>query len=169
MQRTIATALLIAYLAILADLTLLRFPQSSPEPNLVPMATVLRCWDAGPRSLAVNVGGNLAAFVPLGLLLPLVLPRVAPASRAALAGLLLSLAIETLQLGTGRRTFDVDDLILNTAGAAAGALTLRVAGVRGARRAFCTQQSAVGEGQDGATPRGSFMPQPPSVPLNADC
>ena len=67
-----------------------------------------------------NLLGNLIGFVPLGLLLPLILPWFRNGFKILVAGFLVSLGYETVQLLTGLGVFDVDDLILNTAGAFAG-------------------------------------------------
>ena len=69
-----------------------------------------------------NLLGNLIGFVPLGLLLPLILPWFRNGFKILVAGFLVSLGYETVQLLTGLGVFDVDDLILNTAGAFAGFL-----------------------------------------------
>lgn len=70
---------------------------------------------------------NVLLFVPLGVFVGLVLRRGVLV--AMLVGLALSLAIETTQrtgvwgfYGCAYRTFDVDDLLVNTLGAAVGAL-----------------------------------------------
>ncbi len=66
------------------------------------------------------LGLNLLLFVPYGFLLPLVLSGIAWTwKRALLTGFLTTLTIETLQLFTGRM-FEVDDLLMNTAGTLAG-------------------------------------------------
>lgn len=67
---------------------------------------------------------NVALFVPLGLLVPLV-SRGCTMRHAVATGFLVSLGIETAQLVgsltvSPGRIFDVDDLIGNTLGAAAG-------------------------------------------------
>jgi glycopeptide antibiotics resistance protein len=67
-----------------------------------------------------NLLGNLIGFVPLGLLLPLILPWFRNGFKILIAGFLVSLGYETVQLLTGLGVFDVDDLILNTAGAFVG-------------------------------------------------
>ena len=67
-----------------------------------------------------NLLGNLIGFVPLGLLLPLILPWFRNGFKILIAGFLISLGYETVQLLTGLGVFDVDDLILNTSGAFAG-------------------------------------------------
>ena len=69
--------------------------------------------------------GNMAAFLPLGILLPLAQPRVAFLG-LVLAAVGLSVAIETAQLvislviGLDYRTADIDDVILNVCGSAIG-------------------------------------------------
>lgn len=116
-RRTIAWGLLLIYLLILGDLTLLRFHQLGADYNLIPGRTIAReVGDAG-AGFVVNVLGNVAATIPLGFLLPIVAPRqVRSALRVALASFLTSLLIEALQAWFGRRVADVDDLILNTLG-----------------------------------------------------
>jgi glycopeptide antibiotics resistance protein len=69
--------------------------------------------------LVSNVLGNIAVFVPLGLLFPLCFRR--KAFYGELFGFLTSLCIEVLQYPIGRWS-DVDDLWLNTAGACIGVL-----------------------------------------------
>jgi hypothetical protein len=64
-----------------------------------------------------QVGGNLALLAPLGVLLPIVFPRLRTLPRIAMAGALVSTAVETAQ-GTliPGRAFDIDDVILNVFG-----------------------------------------------------
>jgi len=69
-----------------------------------------------------NLLGNLIGFVPLGLLLPLIIPWFRDGFKILLTGFLVSLGYEATQLLTGLGVFDVDDLILNTTGAFAGFL-----------------------------------------------
>ncbi len=69
------------------------------------------------RYAAVNVGGNILMFWPIGFFLPLLWgKRFCSTVRA---GFLVSLAIELLQFPQPRWT-DIDDLWLNTLGAACG-------------------------------------------------
>ena len=67
---------------------------------------------------AVAYVQNVLLFVPLGFMLPWLWPQMEKTD-VVLYGLGLSLLIELSQLCNNRRT-DVDDLILNTLGAAAG-------------------------------------------------
>jgi len=73
-----------------------------------------------------NIGGNIVGFIPLGLLLPFLIPVFR--NFFALTGmvLLISLSFELMQLVAGLGSFDVDDLILNTAGGIAGYLLYKL-------------------------------------------
>jgi glycopeptide antibiotics resistance protein len=97
------------------------------RPNLVPLASIretLLLAGTWPR-LRLLVG-NVVVFVPFGLLVPLIWPRLARWSRMALAALLFSLAIEGSQLllslliGTWYRMSDIDDVLLNVPGVLLG-------------------------------------------------
>jgi glycopeptide antibiotics resistance protein len=73
---------------------------------------------------------NVVMTVPLGVLLPLLLPRLGTLRRIAACGLGVSAGIEAAQLLLNlllgsRRTIDVNDLIANTAGAVIGWWLLR--------------------------------------------
>jgi glycopeptide antibiotics resistance protein len=63
-----------------------------------------------------NLLGNLLGFVPVGLLLPLLIPFFRKGIYVLLAGFFLSLGFEMMQLLFGLGIFDVDDIVLNTAG-----------------------------------------------------
>jgi glycopeptide antibiotics resistance protein len=67
-----------------------------------------------------NIGGNIIGFLPLGILLPLLFPLLKKIGWLTGAVFLLSLLFELTQLIAGIGVFDVDDLILNTAGGIAG-------------------------------------------------
>ncbi|MEX0863427.1 MAG: VanZ family protein [Acidimicrobiia bacterium] len=78
--------------------------------------------------------GNLLLMTPLGFLLPLLWERFRHLSTVAVAAFLTSLTIELSQLfissllGAPYRLFEVDDLMLNTAGAVLGWLIWRMVG-----------------------------------------
>lgn len=74
-----------------------------------------------------NIWGNLLGFIPLGVLLPLAIPWFRHGIKITAAGLLCSLGFETMQLLTGLGIWDVDDLLLNTAGTIAGYLVCFIA------------------------------------------
>ena len=121
-RRIILAVLLLAYIAFLFDLALLRFPSTHPVPNFVPFRTIIGDWTAPWQEFVVNFIGNIVAFVPMGLIPPLILGRRTKLWHVVLFGLSLSLAIEGGQYLSGRRVTDVDDLILNTLGSVIGYL-----------------------------------------------
>ncbi len=109
-----------AYLAFLFFIALFLFPAGDATPNLMPFKTMRDDWTKGGWPFLINFVGNLVAFMPMG-----AVPRVNFGNRfrrwhAAAFGLGLSTLIEGGQLFSGRRVFDVDDLILNTTGALIG-------------------------------------------------
>ena len=76
----------------------------------------------GIRAFLANLFGNVLAFMPYGFFMPILRPKLRRMNRMFLAAFLLSLTIEITQLLTRVGSFDVDDLILNTAGGIAGYL-----------------------------------------------
>ncbi len=68
----------------------------------------------------VNVLGNIAAFAPLGLLVPLVSRRLTVPTAVLCSSLAISASIEIAQWLFARRVADVDDIILNMVGAFVG-------------------------------------------------
>ena len=69
-----------------------------------------------------NLFGNVIGFLPFGFILPVILERMRSGWLIILAGFGLSVTVEVIQLITKVGCFDVDDMILNTAGAALGYL-----------------------------------------------
>jgi glycopeptide antibiotics resistance protein len=119
-RRIILVVLLFAYIIFLFEIALFRFPSTNPAPNFVPFHTMIGDWISGGWEFVINFIGNIAAFVPMGLIPPLILGRRAKLWHVVLFGLSLSLAIEEGQYLSGRRVTDVDDLILNTLGSLLG-------------------------------------------------
>ena len=125
----LALGLLVVYLVVLAVLTLRPVGadvDSNVRLNLKPFATILPALRHGPGSFVFgNLIGNLLAFMPLGLLLPVAFRRL-PWPLVILAGAALSAAIETTQyalsinLGHGYRAADIDDVIVNVCGTIVG-------------------------------------------------
>jgi glycopeptide antibiotics resistance protein len=117
----IAVACLIAYTAVLAYWMLLGFGRSVANPtfmyNLIPFETISRYLHGNhfnPEIRIINLAGNVAVFLPFGMLLPLVFGGKRMRSYGIfLAGLFV---LETLQLVTRRGSFDVDVFLLNSAG-----------------------------------------------------
>ena len=78
----------------------------------------------GPAYLEV-MGVPLPLFVPFGFFLPVLFRNIDKGIRPVICGFLFSLMVETIQLVSRVGIFDVDDLILNTAGVLAGFLVFR--------------------------------------------
>lgn len=94
--------------------------------NLVPFAEIRRFWiyreKLGNAAFLTNLFGNVVAFVPFGFILPIVTRYMRSGVTIIMSGFVLSLTVELIQLITRVGCFDVDDLILNTLGAAIGYL-----------------------------------------------
>ena len=68
------------------------------------------------REAMLNFVGNMAMFIPIGVIWPAVLRRLDRHAKVIAAGVGFSLGIELLQLPFFDRVSDVDDLILNSLG-----------------------------------------------------
>lgn len=77
----------------------------------------------GWSAVLLNLGGNVAGFMPFGFILPVISRRGKKWYNTLLLSFSLSLCIETVQLACKVGSFDVDDLLLNTAGGILGYLT----------------------------------------------
>ena len=96
--------------------------------NLKPFKTIGNYWYVVWRTsdweqirhIVINLVGNVIMFVPLGFFLPLNWEKVCGFVKwlAVVVGVIT--AIEVLQMLTRLGSLDVDDLILNLAGSAAG-------------------------------------------------
>ena len=85
-----------------------------PRINIVPF---VHMSDYAIKSEAVlNIVGNTAMFVPVGIVWPLVFKKLDSHTKVILAGVGFSLTIEILQLPFFDRVTDIDDLILNSTG-----------------------------------------------------
>lgn len=69
-----------------------------------------------PRDILINVIGNTAMFLPLGIVWPSVFKALNTHSKVLSAGIGVSLFIEILQLPFFDRVSDIDDLLLNSLG-----------------------------------------------------
>lgn len=144
--RTVMTVLFVLYLMLLIYLTLLsgyfgrrRFFRSF---NLVSFRTIINYLriDFGKRIIITNLLGNIAAFVPMGFVLPVVSSKYYRFSRVFIITAGTSLAIEVLQYTLAVGAADVDDLILNSIGGAVGYLLYRA--VTMVLRCYSTKTSA---------------------------
>lgn len=126
---------LATYVAVLIGLTF--FPIRVPpwpgpgegmiDLNLRPLRTIGPALELGPGSTQFRLlAGNILAFVPLGLLLPVVRPRRPSLAGTAAIVLAATLAVEGGQLlvsvliGGAYRSSDVDDVLLNLVGGLLG-------------------------------------------------
>lgn len=97
--------------------------------QLVPLKTIAEMFNTlidstfsvNARILAIaNIGGNIAMMVPSGILIPLAFPRIKSFSLFVGCMLIIIILIELIQLFTMAGSFDVDDILLNLAGAVLG-------------------------------------------------
>ena len=86
--------------------------------NLFPLVNLFD-YD-NKRDLLLNVIGNVAMFIPSGIVLPIVYKRLDTFGRVLVAGAGISLCIEIIQLPFRVRATDIDDLVLNTVGVIVG-------------------------------------------------
>ncbi|MBO5041218.1 MAG: VanZ family protein [Clostridia bacterium] len=85
-----------------------------PRVNFIPLVYLFDYPSIG--EILLNVIGNTAMFVPLGIVWPSVFKKPNTHVKVMLAGFGVSLTIEVLQLPFFDRVSDIDDLILNTLG-----------------------------------------------------
>lgn len=143
MRRSVLWTAFVLYIGLLIRFLVLKYVPRALDPrpytqalfdrvargNYVPFVTIDRYVNGYPNSgvAALNILGNVLAFLPLGILLPLLYPSLRSLWKITLLGLLVSLLIECTQLVFVIGVFDVDDLLLNTLGAVLGYVCLRVA------------------------------------------
>ena len=91
--------------------------------NFVPFKSVAAyCKDmlrGQSRRAVVNIFGNLAAFAPMGFFLPILFKKMKRLKSFALTVTLLVIGVEILQVALWTGSCDIDDVILNVAGAIA--------------------------------------------------
>ncbi|MGC3792157.1 MULTISPECIES: VanZ family protein [Priestia] len=97
--------------------------------NLIPLKSIIGAIDGNfIMSMIHQLGGNLILLFPLGIFIPILFPKLTKCKTIVLIGFLVSLLIESSQftissiIGFTYRSFDVDDLILNTIGSGIGFL-----------------------------------------------
>ena len=121
-KKTLWVVLFTIYLAKMFDVVgIPGFQYMTWEPilNLIPFQ------DEKNLNFVMQVGLYAAMFVPFGFMLPLIWKRYRSGVKTVLAGFLLSLSIEVIQLFSFRAT-DIDDLLMNTLGAAIGYGVIRL-------------------------------------------
>lgn len=97
--------------------------------NLQPLREIIRFIRyrevLGMRAVVWNLGGNVLCFMPFGFFVPLMAKQAGRWYLTGLLSLYLSLLIELTQLFLKVGSFDVDDLLLNTAGGLLGFLVYK--------------------------------------------
>lgn len=128
-MRPLAGFLLALWLMVGVLLTVLPahpFPGQVVHGNVIPFHTIATYLDnLGSWFWVRNALGNLVLLLPLGLLGPIAFPALDRWWRIALLALLISTAIELTQLAVPDRSADIDDVIVNVAGALLGFGLLR--------------------------------------------
>jgi glycopeptide antibiotics resistance protein len=103
-------------------------PGQVVDDNLIPFRTLAIYWrNLDSEFWLRNLFGNLALLFPLGLLGPIAIPALSRWWRIALLALLISSAIELTQLAVPDRSADIDDVLVNVAGAMLGYVILSLA------------------------------------------
>ena len=141
-RKALLWGLFALYVLCLALLLFQRRLQPEQSFNLIPLRTIrgyfliLGREDAAAEAFrpyaVTNFLGNLLAFLPLGLFLPLLFRRQRRFWLFLLTAALCIAFVELLQLLSRRGALDVDDLLLNLPGAILGWLLWRL-GIRRAR------------------------------------
>lgn len=139
-KKAVCWLMLLGWLVITVFVTFLMRdePGMAREWNFYPFLAWKQAWNEFSLQGWLNVFLNIALFVPLGVLLPLLFQQFRKWYWMLAAGFGGSATIELLQFLTGRGMCDVDDLFTNTLGAMLGwaavmlilALVLRDAGWR---------------------------------------
>ncbi|MGG3306546.1 VanZ family protein [Paenibacillus lautus] len=119
--KMIALILLIGYTMLLTYWMIWGFgrtTQSVFSYNLVPFSTMASYFPIRSLASLINIVGNIAVFVPFGMLIPVVFRvRYVKMLGFFLVGLFV---LEMAQLISRRGSLDVDDFILNSVGVTIG-------------------------------------------------
>lgn len=144
LKKPVVFILSLSYLLLILILTLqpifissykLTVDEVKLSGNIKPFSLIIPQWRnvlSGQRGAFRQFFGNIIMFMPVGILMPLIFKRTKRFFWMLLGGFLFALSIETLQLvlcfaGMCLRSFDVDDLILNTFGAMLGYIVYLIA------------------------------------------
>lgn len=125
---------LVAYLVVVAAATIVPLQSAAVSGaravSLIPGFSTIGCYrrlTGTPVEVVIcdlQVLGNIALFIPMGILVPIVSPRFASFRWMLLIGLVMSVSIECIQYFQqsfgALRNADIDDVILNTVGVLIG-------------------------------------------------
>ena len=128
--KTVLFILFVIYCAALAFVlffpNLHRYSHGSRLYNIIPFATVSELigrlieGTINADIVVRNIGVNILLFVPMGAFLPVLFKKLRKFRWVILVCFSATVAAELIQFIFILGSFDVDDIILNTAGAAAG-------------------------------------------------
>ena len=120
----IAYFIMLLYFTIFSESLGRTLGSEQPRYNLVFFTEIKRFWNyreqLGLWACFMNIFGNIIAFMPVGYLLPAICEGRKSFVDAVCAGFVTSLLIECTQYVFRVGSFDVDDILLNTLGAALG-------------------------------------------------
>lgn len=129
-KKLLGLILFTAYLIVLLYFTIFSESLGRTEANaelrynLILFTEIKRFWiyrqQLGLWACFMNIVGNVLAFIPCGYLIPAIISSRRSFADAVFTGFLVSFIIECTQLVFRVGSFDVDDLLLNTLGAAIG-------------------------------------------------
>lgn len=121
LTKTVLIVLFFVYLHLLLSMLFLDnyFGRTSAysSVNLIPFKTIIGYFKADAYSFAVNIIGNLAAFMPFAFFLPLLFKAHRNLGVFLLSITAVVVIVELLQYILGCGACDVDDLLLNVGGA----------------------------------------------------
>ena len=116
--------ILLCYFLFFAEIMGRTYTGRNYHYNLIPLKEIKRFLmyrqALGTKSVLFNLLGNIIAFIPYGMLVPLLSHKCRNFFRVVLYSFDFSLLVELVQLVSKVGSFDVDDLILNTIGGAIG-------------------------------------------------
>ena len=120
----------LAYFLFFAEATGRTFSDRTYQYNLILFHEIRRFIiyrrQLGFAAVVLNLVGNVIAFVPFGVFLPLLVKRTRSFVKTVLLGFEFSLFVEIVQLFGKVGSFDVDDILLNTLGVMGGYLLFRL-------------------------------------------
>ena len=137
MKKGLLVTTFAVYLIVVAAITIVPThisrlrPPHTDHVNLIPLEYTINCFLLAYRKhpdlmtfCLRNTFGNIALFLPLGILSPMLFVRLRSFWRVMAMALCLSLSIETIQFFSrfigSPRAVDIDDVLLNTIGACLG-------------------------------------------------
>ena len=138
-NRIVGRILLVAYFALLIFFVFFSDELGRKTGTIVrrmnthPFHEIRRFWAMrytyGWKTTLMNLGGNILIFAPLGFLIPMSSKNKVTRNFfvVTLISIMFSGAIEVVQILTKVGAFDIDDIILNTAGAILGYIVYAIA------------------------------------------